>query len=231
MSTLGTARRPQTQSELARLLDYANLAVDAREADIRLLCLEAEKLGIPSVLVNPVNVALAAHCLEGSEVKVGAAVAYPIGAYPPEIKRFEIEDALENGADEIVMMMAVGTFMEGLYDETRAEMEMLAQAAGGRMCKLMIETGALTDEQKECACRMAVEAGVGYLVTGTDFAPGGFPGATVGDVALLARAAEGRIGIVAANHIRDARRALAMLEAGATRILTSAARDVLAGFG
>lgn len=220
---------PHSRSELARLLDYANLAVDAREADIHLLCLEAQRLGITRVLVNPVNVALAAHCLEGSEVSVGAAIAYPIGAYPAEIKRIEIEDAIENGAGEIVMMMAVGVFIEGLYDDTRAEMEVLVQAAGGRPTALMIEAGALTHAQQVRACRMAIEAGINHLVTGTDFAPGGFSGASAEDVARLASVAAGRINIVAASEIRDARHALAMLDAGASRILTSAAPQVLGG--
>jgi deoxyribose-phosphate aldolase len=230
MSALQAAHRPRTREELAARLDYANLAVDAREDDIRLLCLEAEKYSLLNICVNPTNVALAARCLAGSSVKVSAAIAYPIGAYPPEIKGFEIEDAIANGANEIMMMMAIGVFVEGQHDQTKAEMEMLVRTARGRPTRLMIEGGALTDEQKECVCHLAISAGIGYLVTSTDFAPGGFPGAAAADVAWLVQVAEDRIGIVAASNIRDTERALAMLDAGASRILTPAALDVLAGF-
>jgi len=215
---------------MAQLLDYANLDIDARVADIRLLCLEAEKYGVSTVLVNPVNVSLAAEFLEGSQAKVAAAISYPVGAYPPEIKEREVEDAIENGADEIVMLMAIGVFREGLHDQTRAEMEALVRAAGGRTSKIIIEAAALTDKQKETACRMAVEAGIDYVVTSTGFEPGGFSGATAEDVELLARAAGGAIGIVASGGIHTLEEALALLEAGASRICTQDAPAILKGF-
>jgi deoxyribose-phosphate aldolase len=221
---------PQTREELAQLLDYANLEVDARDSDIRLLCLEAEKHGIPTVLVNPVNVALASSFVRGTNVKVAGAVSYPVGAYTPAIKELEVEDAVDNGADEIVMLMAVGVFLDGLHEQTRAEMEGLVRAARGRTTKLIIEVAALSDEQKELACRMAIDAGIDYVMTSTGFAPGGFSGATVADVELLAKAAAGKIGIVASGDILITDQALAMLGGGASRICTPAARDILEGF-
>lgn len=209
-----------TGPSLAERVEFANLAIDAREADIRLLCLEAARYGVPVVVVNPVNVALAASQAGGAAPRVTAAVAYPIGAYPPEIKALEIEDAIANGADEIMMMMAVGPFIEGLYRQTEAEMAALVRAAGGRMTKLIVEVGALTREQKIRAVQMAVKAGVDYVVTSTGFAPGGFPEGTADDVALLAGAAGSGTGIIAAGHVDSSAQARALLEAGAARVCT-----------
>ncbi len=205
---------------LAARLEFANLAVDAREADIRLLCLEAAHVGVPVVVVNPVNVALAASHARGAPLHVTAAVAYPIGAYPPEIKALEIEDAVENGADEIMMLMAVGPFVEGLYQQTEAEMAALVRAAGGRTTKLIVEVGALTHEQKIRAVGMAAEAGIDIIVTSTGFTPGGFPEGTVDDVALLAGAAGDGMGVVAMGHVDSSAQARALLEAGAARVCT-----------
>jgi deoxyribose-phosphate aldolase len=211
---------------LAARLEFANLAVDAREADIRLLYLEAERIHVPVVVVNPVNVAFAASHARGAALRVTAAVAYPVGAYPPEIKVLEIEDAVANGADEIMMLMAVGPFVEGLYQQTEAEMAALVRAAGGRTTKLIVEVGTLTHEQKIRAAQMAAEAGIDYVVTSTGFTPGGFPEGTADDVALLAGAAGGGMGVIAAGHIDSSAQARALLEAGAARVCTLAGAGI-----
>jgi deoxyribose-phosphate aldolase len=207
---------------LAARLEFANLAVDAREADIRLLCLEAERIHVPVIVVNPVNVALAASHARSAALRVTAAVAYPVGAYPPEIKALEVEDAIANGADEIMMLMAVGPFVEGLYQQTEAEMAALVRAAGGRTTKLIVEVGALNPAQKVLAARMAAETGIDTIVTSTGFTPGGFPQGTADDVALLAGAVGGGMGVIAAGHIDSSAQARALLEAGAARVCTLA---------
>jgi deoxyribose-phosphate aldolase len=215
-----------TGQGLAGRLELANLAVDARETDIRLLCLEAERIHVPVIVVNPVNVAFAASYARDVAVRVTAAVAYPIGAYPPKIKALEVEDAIANGADEIMMLMAVGPFIEGLYPQTEAEMAALVRAASGRTTKLIVEIGALTDEQKIHAAHMAAEAGIDYVVTSTGFTPGGFPEGTADDVALLAGAAGGGMGVIAAGHIDSSAQARALLDAGAARVCTLAGTDI-----
>lgn len=216
-----------TREELARRLDYANLQVDARESDIRLLCLEAERYGIPIVWVNPVNVALASTIAGGTGVKVASVVSYPVGAYPPEVKELEVIDAVEQGADEIVMLMAVGVFLDGSYDQTRREMDGLVQAADGRPASIIIEVTALSDEQTIRACEMAIDAGIDAVVTSTGFRPGGFPDASAADVERIAAATDGRLDIVASGDIVSANHALTMLEAGASRVCTPVARAVL----
>jgi len=227
MSALKQAGKSWTQEELARRLDYANLQVDARESDIRLLCLEAERCGIPTVWVNPVNVALASTIARGTGVKIASVVSYPVGAYPPEIKELEVLDAVEQGADEIVMLMAVGVFLDGSHDQTRREMDGLVRAADGRPTGIIIEVTALSNEQTICACEMAIEVGIDAIVTSTGFRPGGFPDATAADVERIAAATGARIDIVASGDIVSANHTLAMLEAGAARVCTPAARAVL----
>jgi len=232
MTKAGTeAKEPETWLEMAGQLDYANLRLDARERDIRLLCLEAERYGIPTILVNPVYVSLAASLARGSGVAVAAAISYPVGAYPPEFKEREIEDAVENGADEIFMMMALGPFTEGLHDHTRSEMEALARAARGRPTRVMTEVALYSDEQKKTICQMAIEAGIDYLVASMGFVPNNIRPATPAEVEQLVAVAHGDIGIVAMGNIESTEQALTMLRAGASRICTEAARGVLRDFG
>ena len=167
-------------NEIAKLMDYVDLRVDVQERDLRLLCLEAEKWGIPTVVVNPVNMALTAALAKGTGVKVAAAVSYPIGAYWPEAKALEVVDAVADGADEIYMAMAVGQFLDGkIAAQTVPEMAALVKNAQGRPTKLITEASVLSDEQKRMVCRLAIEAGIDYLVTSTNFAPSKLPPVTL----------------------------------------------------
>ena len=121
-----------TWEYIANLIDYADLRVDTQERDLRLMCLEAEKLGIPIILVNPVNVSLVAHLAKMSNVKIAAAVSYPIGAYWPEAKAMEIADAVEDGADEIYMVMSMGLFLDGrVAEQTIPEIAALVKRGTG----------------------------------------------------------------------------------------------------
>ena len=221
---------PNTKHELAQLIDSANLAVDASEAHVRLTCLEAWQLDIPIVLVNAVNVKAAREYCAGSEIKIAAALSYPIGAYPQEVKGLEIEDAVSNGADEIYMLMAHGIFLDGFYDRIEEEMKVLVRLANGRPTKYMIESAALNDEQILRVCHMAVEAGIQYIVTGTDFPQGGFSGTTLNHVTNMVECSEGELGIVACGDISTTAQAVEFLEVGADRICTAAAREIVEGF-
>ena len=195
--------------------------------DLRLLCLEAEKFGLPTVVVNPVNVALTAALAKETAVKVAAAIAYPIGAYWPDEKGLEIADAVADGADEIYMVMAVGLFLNGqINEQTIPEMAALVREAQGRPTKLVTELSVLTDEQKCTVCQLAIEAGIDYLVTSTNFAPSKLPPVTLADINLVAEVASESIGILYLGDVASAAQVDQLRAAGVTRFGTSTVRTL-----
>lgn len=214
-------------NEIAPLIDYVDLRLDVQERDLRLLGLEAEKLGISTVVVNPVNVVLTATLAKRSKLKVAAAVSYPIGAYWPEEKGLEVADAVTDGADEIYMVMAVGLFLNGQVDEqTIPEMEALVREAKGRPTKLITELSVLTDEQKRTVCRLAIEAGIDYLVTSTNFAPSKLPPVSLDDIKTVAEAAGDSIRILHMGDVESADRVSELRKAGVTRFGMSNVRSL-----
>ena len=214
--------------DVAKLIDYVCLGVDAQERDLRLLCLEAEKFGIPAVVVNPVNVALTVSLAQGTGVKVAAAVSYPVGAYWPEAKALEVADAVADGADEIFMVMAVGQFLDGrIAEQTIPEMAALVKGAQGRPTKLITEASVLADEQKQTVCQLAVEAGIDYLVTTTYFAPSKLPPVTMADIKVLIEAAGDSLGIVYMGDVDRVEQVDELLQAGVSRLATSTVRQLL----
>ena len=218
--------------EIAPLIDYADLRVDTQERDLRLLCLEAEKFGVPTVVVNPANVALTAALVQETAVKVAAAVSYPIGAYWPDEKGLEIADAVADGADEIYMVMAVGLFRNGQIDEqTIPEMAVLVREAQGRPTKLVTELSVLTDEQKRTVCQLALEAGIDYLVTSTNFAPSKMLPVTVDDIKVVAEAAGDLIGILYMGDVESAAQVDELQAVGVTRFNTSTIHTLRASYG
>lgn len=220
-----------TWQDIAPLIDYADLRVDVQERDLRLLCLEAEKLGISTVVVNPVNVALTTSFAKRSNLKVAAAVSYPIGAYWPEEKGLEVADAVADGADEIYMVMAVGLFLNGQLDEqTIPEMAALAREANGRPTKLITELSVLTDEQKRTVCRLAIDAGIDYLVTSTNFAPSKLPPVTLDDIKTIAEVAGNSIGILHMGDVESVDQANKLREAGVTCFGTSTVRTLITSY-
>jgi deoxyribose-phosphate aldolase len=222
---------PATWEAMAGRIDYAQLRIDTQERDLRLLCLEAEKFRIPAVVVNPVNVALAARFARGTGVKVAAAVSYPVGAYWPEDKALEVQDAVEDGADEIYMLMAVGAFLNGWVEKyTIPEMKALVRAAHGRPTRLITEASVLTEGQRRTVCELAIEAGIDALVACTSFLPSKLPPITLGDVEVLAGMAGDRMGIIYMGPIESTAHALDFLKAGASRLCTESARTILGGF-
>ena len=215
-------------TEIAPLIDYADLRVDVQERDLRLLCLEAEKLGISTVVVNPANVALTASLAKPCGLKVAAAVSYPIGAYWPDEKGLEVADAVADGADEIYMVMAVGLFLNGQVDQqTIPEMAALVREAQGRPTKLVTELSVLTDEQKRTVCSLAIDAGIDYLVTSTNFGPSKLPPVTLDDIKVVAEAAGDSIGILYMGDLENADRVNELQEAGVTRFGTTTIRALL----
>lgn len=199
--------------------DHTILKPEATKEDVKKLCEEAVKYGFASVCVNSMYTALVNKCLEGSDVKTCVVVGFPLGAMSTEAKAFEAREAIKAGADEIDMVIAVGALKEEDYDYVLADIKAVREACEGKILKLIIETCLLTDEQKVKACELGVQAGVDFVKTSTGFSTGG---ATITDVALMKDTVADKALVKASGGIRDYNMALAMLEAGADRLGTSA---------
>jgi len=220
-----------TWGQIVKLIDYANLEINTQERDIRLLCLEAEKYGIPTVVVNPGNVKLAATYTKSSHINVAAAISYPIGAYWPEEKGMEIADAIEDGADEIYMVMAVGKFLDGrITEQTIPEMAALVREARGRTTKLVTEVSVLNSEEKRRVCELAIEAGIDFLVTSTDFPQSNLPPVTLVDIHDLKKTAGNSLGIIYKGKLDSCEQVDRLLTAGVTRFCTPSICNLIAAY-
>ncbi len=204
---------------IARFIDHTLLQPAATPADIARLCAEAKRFGFAAVCVNSGYISLASELLAGSGVGVCAVVGFPLGASLSAVKAREAELAAAAGATELDMVMNIGRFKAGedslVIDDIRA----VVAAAQGRVVKVIIETGLLSDEEKVRATELAIAAGAGFVKTSTGFLGGG---ATTADVALLARVAQGRVRVKAAGGIRTLKLARELIAAGADRLGTSA---------
>ncbi len=213
-----------TAPELARYLDSTLLTPEATAEEIRQLCAEARELGVCAVCVNPSRVVLAVHLLAETNVKVVTVAGFPLGASEADTKRFEVEAAIDSGAQEIDVVLNIGRLKDGDNAYVLRELRDLVEAAEERPVKVILETGLLTNEEIARGCRLTVEADAQFVKTSTGFGP---RGATVEDVRLLREAVGPEFGVKAAGGIRDLDTARAMIDAGATRIGTSAAARIL----
>ena len=214
-----------TKNELAKYIDHTNLKPEATREDIAALCAEAREYGFASVCVNPCHAAYAARLLEGTDVAVCCVVGFPLGACTTTVKAYEAADAVRNGATEIDMVLNVGWAKEGRWSEVQAEIAAVAAMLRGRAkLKVILETCLLTDGQKVAACKAAVRAGAGFVKTSTGFSKAG---ATVEDVRLMRETVGPDVGVKAAGGIRTYAGAVAMIEAGASRIGASAGIAIL----
>lgn len=211
---------------LARTIDHTLLKPEACAADIERLCREALEHGFFSVCVNSSWVPLAASLVRGSEVAVASVTGFPLGAMSTTAKAFETETAVKEGATEIDTVLAIGRLRQGDDAAVLADLQAVVRAAEGRAVKVILETCLLTQAEKERACRLALEAGAAFVKTSTGFSTGG---ATLDDVRLMHRIVAGRCAVKASGGIRDRATALALLEAGATRLGTSSGIAILAG--
>jgi deoxyribose-phosphate aldolase len=207
--------------DLARMIDHTLLKPDATQAEIAQLCYEAKKYDFATVCVNPANVKLCAELLKGSPVKVCAVVGFPLGATPPEVKAYEAQQAINDGASEVDMVINIGALKSRDYALVERDIATVARTChnSGAILKVIIEAALLTDEEKIKACALAKAAGADYVKTSTGFGPGG---ATAADVALMRRVVGPEMGVKAAGGIRSFETARQMIEAGATRIGASA---------
>ncbi|MPW39715.1 deoxyribose-phosphate aldolase [Thermococcus sp. 101 C5] len=206
--------------DIAKYIDHTNLKPYATKEDIIKLCEEAKKYGFYAVCVNPYRVKLAKEQLEGTGIKVASVIGFPLGATPTEVKVFEAKKALEDGADELDMVINIGALKDKDYEYVKNDIAEVVKVAHekGAVVKVIIETCYLTDEEKEIACKLAMEAGADFVKTSTGFGTGG---ATVEDVRLMRRIVGDKLGVKAAGGIRTYEQAMAMIEAGANRIGTS----------
>lgn len=210
--------------DLASFIDHTLLKPDATEDGIKLLCEEAKQYNFASVCVNPVNVPLAKELLKGSKVMVCTVVGFPLGANSKETKAFETMQAVAAGADEIDMVINVGALKLNDLDKVRDDIKAVVNAAYGKTVKVIIETSLLTDEEKYFACKMAKDAGAAFVKTSTGFSGGG---ATVKDITLMRGAVGENLGVKASGGVKTAEFAKQLIEAGATRIGTSAGISIV----
>ena len=208
----------QLITNFAPYLDHTLLKPDASLNDIEQLCAEARQHNFYAVCVNGSRVTQARHFLESCDVKVATVVGFPLGAADSDTKRFETEAAIDNDAQEIDVVINIGRFKEGDDKYVLRELRDVVEAAAERPVKVIIETCLLTDAEKIRACAIVVDAGAHFVKTSTGFSAGG---ATVADVRLLREIVGEKFGVKASGGIRDTQTALAMIEAGATRLGTS----------
>jgi len=210
---------PLSPAQLASFIDHTLLKADATAKDIEKLCGEARENNFSSVCVNGSWVAGAHHLLEGSDVKVASVAGFPLGAMSSDTKRFETEAAIDDGAQEVDVVLNIGQLKNGNDKYVLRELIEVVEAADERTVKVILETCLLTDEEKIRACRIVVESGAHFVKTSTGF---GASGATIADVKLMRATVGPKFGVKASGGIRDTKTALAMIEAGATRIGISA---------
>ncbi|MGI6377770.1 deoxyribose-phosphate aldolase [bacterium] len=201
-----------------QLIDHTLLKPEASQEAIAKLCLEAKEYNFYAVCVNPCYVKFCTQQLKGSRVKVCTVIGFPLGATTSETKAFETSNALDNGADEIDMVINVGALKAGFYDYVYGDIKAVVKAAKGRLVKVIIETCLLSDEEKVQACKLALEAGADFVKTSTGFSTGG---ATVHDVSLMRKTVGDKLGVKASGGIRSREDLEALVQAGASRIGTS----------
>ncbi|NMA85124.1 MAG: deoxyribose-phosphate aldolase [Epulopiscium sp.] len=204
---------------IASYIDHTILKPDAKKEDIIRLCQEAKEYQFASVCVNPYYTNLVKEELIGSGVKVCVVIGFPLGATFTEIKEIETKMAIENGAEEIDMVINIGALKDRDYDIVRKDIEAVVKAAKGQAeVKVIIETCLLTEDEKEKACQISVEAGADFVKTSTGFSTGG---ATKADVVLMKKTVGNQAKVKASGGVRDYPTAIEMIEAGADRIGTS----------
>lgn len=220
MKSIDEIVRDLSVEQLAGMIDHTFLKPFGVEDDIKKLCDEARKYRFAMVAINPAEVETCVKLLEGSGVRTGAAIGFPLGQNTVETKAFETRDAIEKGATEIDTVINVRALQKGQIDIVRREIEDMVSICkpAGVICKVILETCYLSDEEKVTVCKIANEAGADFVKTSTGFGSGG---ATVHDIALMRQTVGPEMGVKASGGVRDLESALEMIRAGATRIGTS----------
>jgi deoxyribose-phosphate aldolase len=211
---------------LAKYIDHTLLKPEAAAADIEKLCREAIQHHFWSVCVNGSRVAQAYALVENSGVKVASVVGFPLGAMSSDVKRYEVEAAIDDGAQEIDVVLNIGKLKDGDTKYVLRELRDIVEAAEERTVKVILETCLLTREEKILACKLVVESGAHFVKTSTGFSTAG---ATTHDIQLMRECVGPQFGVKASGGIRDAQIALGMIQSGATRLGTSAGVAIVKG--
>lgn len=208
-----------------KLIDHTALKPNTNKESILKLIAEAKTYDFASVCINPCWVALAHQELKNTDVKVCTVIGFPLGANTTEVKVFEAKDAIEKGAQEIDMVINIAMLKDKEYDYVENEIHQIVEAAKDKaIVKVIIEACLLTDEEKIKACELSQKAGADFVKTSTGFSTGG---ATVHDIALMRKTVGAEMGVKASGGVHTHEEALAMVEAGATRIGASAGVKLL----
>jgi deoxyribose-phosphate aldolase len=213
-----------TPEELAKRIDHTQLRAYATRVDIEELCDEAVEHRFHTVTVNPAWTTFCAKRLAGTAVGVNPTIGFPLGATTAHVKIEETREAVRNGATELDMVINIGALKSGYHEFVRKEIEAIVRVAKERPVKVILEISYLSEDEKRRVCELSVTAGAAYVKTSTGF---GAAGATAADVRLMRSVVGNRAGVKAAGGIRSLREALAMLEAGADRLGTSAGVAIL----
>ena len=214
----------ENKLNIARLIDHTLLKPDAAEKDIQRLCREAMEYEFFSVCVHPCFLRSAKKMLAGSNVRLTGVIGFPLGMSLGKVKIFEAMESVHEGADELDMVINIGAAKAGKWDFVKKEISDLITATPDVLHKIIIETWYLSDDEKIKAALTVMEAGAEFVKTSTGFAHGG---AKVRDVEIIKKATKGEIAIKAAGGIRTLKDVLAFVEAGATRIGTSAGVEIM----
>lgn len=209
------------------MIDHTILKPEATEAAVQKIIDEAKEYNFFSVCINPCWVAFASEQLADTDVAVCTVIGFPLGANTPEVKAYEAADAIKNGANEVDMVINIGALKSQQCDYVRQDIQGVVDAAKGKaLVKVIIETALLTDEEKVKACELAKEAGADFVKTSTGFSTGG---AKVADIRLMRETVGPDMGVKASGGVHNAEEALAMIEAGATRIGASTGVAIVSG--
>lgn len=213
--------------QIAKYIDHTILKPQTTEEQVIKVCEEAKKYGFASVCVNAYYTSLVAKELKGTDVKTTVVVGFPLGATTKEVKAFETKQAIENGANEIDMVINIGALKDKKYDLVRDDIKAVVDAAKDKaIVKVIIETCLLTDEEKVKACELSKEAGADFVKTSTGFSTGG---ATVEDVRLMRKTVGEEVGVKASGGVRTIEDAKAVIDAGANRIGASSSVAIVEG--
>ncbi len=212
---------------LAKYIDHTILKPDTLESDVIKVCNEAKEHSFFSVCVNPYYVSLVSEQLKGTDVKVTSVIGFPLGASTTEIKALEAKKAVEDGADEIDMVINLSALKDGKYAYVLNDIKTVVESIKGKaILKVILETCLLTDEEKVKACELSKEAGAHFVKTSTGFSTGG---ATEADVRLMKKTVGDALEVKASGAVRDRETAEKMIAAGATRIGASSSVSIVTG--
>jgi deoxyribose-phosphate aldolase len=211
---------------IASIIDHTLLKPTATKQDIVKLCEEAKKYGFFAVCVNPMYVSFCKSLLRDTRVKVCTVIGFPLGATTTAVKVFESKEAIDNGADEIDMVINVSALRSKDYNYVLEDISAVREVTKGKILKVIIETAYLNEEEKIKACELAKEANADFVKTSTGFAP---TGATVEDVSLMRKIVGLDMGVKASGGIRTIEDVLKMIKAGANRIGTSSSVEIIEG--